>query len=343
MGRYETVKRSARVGCFFLVAMLCGAALLVWGHFEWKQGEKSKALDRSLNQEGAIKPRWIRESRPCKPPNTRELAQDTAMSNLAKTFAGKPSSAGLYYVVSYFGWHWSIIDQTTFSEQKRCPPAPDLYRQIAPILERADWLRPAQESNDLELIERLPPSSYIAKRLGETAFDAYPLTHNPLGYDNRPYLRMLLAYQGAYARPWAKRALSAITPDTKLGTSAAFLAVATVPDQALPRVAAAMRRFIAEARGRQVTGSDIGPGQGFAIRDGDRLFELAYALSIAGPKAEPYSEALIELFDQRFGAGSHFGLLLLEPKGLCPVARQIGGRAAAAANAKPYCNVTEKD
>ena len=289
-------------------------------------------------------PRWLRAGHPCNPLNAREAAQDAAMANLATTFASDRSSAGLHYVVRYFGSQWSIIDKVTFSGRRRCPPAPQFYGQIAPILERADWLRPAQESNDLELIERLPSSSYIAKRLGEKAFNGYPLTHGPLGYDNRPYQRMLLAYQGSYARPWATRALSAITPDTKLGTSAAFLAVSTVPDRALPRVADAMRRFVAEAQGRQVTVSDVHPpGQGFTIQDGDRLFELAYALSMAGPRAEPYSEPLIGLLDRKFGSGSHFGLLLHEPKGLCPVARRIGGRAAAAANAKPYCNTSEKD
>lgn len=265
------------------------------------------------------------------------------MANLAKTFSGERSTAGLNYVVQYFGWQWSTDDQAILGKQRRCPPAPKLYAQIAPILERADWLRPAQERDDLQLIEWLPPSSYIARRLGEKAFDAYPLTRGPLNYDNRPYLRMLLGYQGAYAQPWATLALSAISADSKLGTSAAFLAVATAPDQALPRVADAMRRFIVEAQGRQVTVSNIDPpGRGFTIRDGDRLFELAYALSIAGPRAEPYSEPLIALLDQRFGSGSHFGLLLLEPKGLCPVARHIGGRAAAAANLKPYCNAPEK-
>lgn len=266
------------------------------------------------------------------------------MANLAKKFASHRSSAGLHYTVQYFGWQWWMMDELAPNKRRRCPPAMQFYAQIAPVLEKADWLGPAQERNDLKLIERLPPSSYIARRLGEKAFNGSPLTHGSLGYDNRPYLRMLLAYQGGYARPWAAQAMSAITPDTKLGTSAAFLAVSTVPDRALPRVADAMRRFIAEARGRQVTVTDLDPpGRGFTIRDGDRLFELAYALSMAGPRAQPYSEPLIGLLNDKFGSGSHFGLLLLEPKGLCPVARHIGGRAAAAANAKPYCNTIEED
>lgn len=324
--------------------MLLGASLLGWAQSASKRSDREEALDRILNQQGPTQPRWLRASRPCTSTKVREAAQDAAMANLASTFASARFNAGLRYVVSYFGWQWSTNDTLVRSGQRRCPPAPHLYREIAPILEKADWLGPAQESNDLRLIEQLPASSYIAARLGAYAFDDTPVSLGPLKYDQRPYLRMLLAYQGDYARPWVARAISAIAPDTKLGTSAAFLAVSIVPDRALPRVADAMRRFIAEARKRQVHhSSDHPPSRGFTIRDGDRLFELAYALSMAGPKAEPYSEPLVGLLDDKFGSGSHFGLLLLEPKGLCPVARHIGGRVAAAANAKPYCKTAEKD
>jgi len=333
------------IAVLVVIAMLFGAALLGWAQAGWKQRQSRYSLDRILNQEGPITPRWLSELRPCSPPDARQAAQDKAMASLANLFADERDSAGLYYVVQWFGWHWRIDGKTDFNKPDRCPPASYLYGQVAPILERADWLRSAQDRFNLELIERLPASRYIAKRLGETAFNEYPLTRGPLKYDNRPYLRTLLGYQGVYARPWATKALAEIAPDTKLGTSAAFLAVATVPKQALPQVAAALRRFIVDAQVRRVTISDIKPaGSGFSVRDGDRLFELAYALSIAGPQAEPYSEPLIKLLDQKFASPAPpFGLILVEPKALCPVARRIGGRVAAAAKGKPFCNVPVKE
>jgi len=340
MQTHRTFEHAGRVGCIFVSAMLLGAISLAIVQWRREQVRREAALDRSLNEEGAVAPRWIRLVRRCLPVTAREAMQDAAMADLAATFAERHDTPGLDYVIQYFGWHWALGPSATTA---RCPPAPELYGRIAPIPERADWLRYARDRNDLMLIEHLPPSPYLARRLDELAFGSDALPHSALGYDNRPYTRMLLAYQGSYARPWAAAALAAIAPDTKLGTSAAFLAVSVAPDEALPRVAAAMHRFQAEADARRVAVPNVGPAdRGFATRDGDRLYELAYAMVAAGPRAEPYSDTLVKLLDQKFGVSSHFGLLLLEPKGLCPVARRIGGRAAAAANAKRYCREFER-
>ncbi len=317
-------------GCMFLVAMLLGAAVLAAGYYAFDWRKKAEARDEMLNGGFPDAPRWVTERRPCRAPDAQELAQDAAMARLATLFDGE-RGVGLSYVQQYFGTGYM-----GFSRTSRCPPAPEFYAQIAPVLERADWLAPALEPIELRLVERLPPSPYLARRLAEKALADYPSIVGPMTYDDRPYLRMLLAYQGSHARPWAKRALAEIAPDTRLGTSAAFLAVSVAPKEALPRVSRAMAEFSATAADRQIE-DKFDKTRGFTLRDGHRLRELAYALSTAGPAAEPYSAPLIALLDQRFATGSHFGLLLVEPKELCIVADRIGGRAAAAAQAKPYC------
>lgn len=330
--------RRVRGGCGFVFAMILGAALLAAAYAWLDKRDYAGKLDQSLNQQGALKPRWLIAEHPCRRPNAEEVAHDAAMARLAEAFRAKRSNVGLGYVIDYFGADWSIDEGLRHSPPlRRCPPAPDLYARLAPILEQADWLTYQRTDDELQLVEHVAASPYLARRLAELAFGDASHT-NVLGYDDRPYFRMLLAYQGVHAKPWAPRAMREMDSGSKLGTSAAFLAVAIDPDRALPRVTAAMERLIADASRRQVVIDDISPpGNGFTVRDGDRLYELAFALSMAGSKAEPYSRPLITLLDRRFGTGSHFGLILIEPTELCAVARHIGGRAAVAADGKSFC------
>jgi len=322
--------RVFRSGCLFILAMLLGAALLAGGYIAVQQRDHATELDRKLNGEAPVSPRWLRVGRTCVTPTPEQLQRDQAMSDVARLAPATGENSSLYYAVRYFGWHWRIIGPVG-----RCAPATKYYEQLASKLERAGWPFLPEGRNDLELVEHLPPSSWLAERLAKLAFNSYPLTSEPLNYDNRPFARMLLGEQGKHALRWRAEATKEIAPDTKLGTSAAYLAVSIAPQEALPRVEQALVEMTAMALTRRVT--RLGEESAFNIRDGYRLYELSHALGRAGSQAQPFSSTIIRLLDYKFASGSHFGLLFLPPTHLCLVARQIGGRALAAARGKSFC------
>ena len=225
------MQRKLRFGCLSLLLLLVGAAAAVAAFIAYQRHERTEKLDNSLNGEAPILPTWLRLNRECRPPNADEMRRDTVMADVAEQFPAEPSNAGLYYAIHYFGWHWRIIKDTG-----RCPPPAAAYQQLGLRLERAGWPHLPEDRNDLRLIEHLPPSRYLSARLGTLAFNPYPLTKGALGYDNRPYARILLAEQGSFAAAWKDKALREIVPDTKLGTSAAYLAVSVAPKEALPLI-----------------------------------------------------------------------------------------------------------
>ncbi|KAJ8134525.1 hypothetical protein OY671_012262 [Metschnikowia pulcherrima] len=70
----------------------------------------------------------------------------------------------------------------------------------------------------------------------------------------------------------------------------------------------------------------------------NRFYELAFALGMAGERAQPYAQPLIELLDRRVESWAPpFGMIESPPARMCPVARHIGGTVAAAAETKEFC------
>jgi hypothetical protein len=210
---------------------------------------------------------------------------------------------------------------------------------LEPIVDRAGWPQVNTEGNELRLVERLKPSTRLAGALARIAFlDWIPPA--PVGSaDSRPYARMLLAEQGDFAAPWKAEALTEIGGDTRLGTSAAYLAVSIAPVQALPKVERAMAAKLELSLERQVRAyGDRGDTQAIRPGDADRIIELAYALSMAGAAADRYSGPLLETLDHGFARPAPpFGLLVAKPKELCRVAVRIGGHTAQVASRKPAC------
>lgn len=73
-----------------------------------------------------------------------------------------------------------------------------------------------------------------------------------------------------------------------------------------------------------------------------RIFELGYALSVAGPSAQPYSQPLIEIMDRKVESfAPPFGMLSLDPYPICDVAQAIGGELKRVASSKDYCDEEE--
>jgi hypothetical protein len=318
---------------FILLGMAVGAALLTSGYFAIHQSQQRTENLRRLNDEDPLIPGWLRHERPCTALSAAQIEADRVMSDVARTFSGQPTTTGLHYAIEYFGWQWGIIGSLG-----RCPPAPDYYAQLGAILSKAQWPSLREDRNDLGLAERLPPSEWLAGALARLAFNSYPLTDGPLNYDNRPYARLLLAEQGNYAAPWQNQALKELAGDTKLGTSAAHLAVAINPGEALPRVERLMAEMTEKALARQIRRTTSGREESaITMEDGARLHELAFALSMAGSRAEPFSRPLIRLLDQDFASGSSFGLLFMPSSTLCIIAKHIGGKAAAEARSRTHC------
>jgi hypothetical protein len=127
---------------------------------------------------------------------------------------------------------------------------------------------------------------------------------------------------------------------SRLGTSAAYLAVATNPDAALPKVQQTMVDKLRRSREQRVDAYRTG-GEVPVIRpeDANRLIELGYALARAGNKAGAYSRPVIDMLDESIGRSAPpFGLMAAQPTEFCRIAIHIGGNVAEKAKGKPFCD-----
>jgi len=310
-----------------------GGIAVIW-HFQEAKHEARLAYRRDGG--GPLRPIFLRDPRdtkPCPKTSNEALSLDKAMLDAERSAAALgPNNPVHNYVVSFFAWHWSL-------GRTRCPPSDEIVLQLAPFLDRIGWPRGNTELNDLRLIERLPPSEVRARGLAHIGFLDWIPPSNLQGEDSRPYARQLLADQGRFALPWGKRALLEINGSTRLGTSAAYLAVATMPDVALPKVRHTMLEKLRTSRERPVQAyQDGGEITVISSDDANRLIELGYALARGGASAEFYSQPVIQMLDEKIArAAPPFGLLAAKPTEFCRIARHIGGRAAEAAEDKPFC------
>lgn len=329
--------RKAKIGCFGIALLLVGfVAGVASAYYSEKHARDQKIADR-LDGATPIRPVYLRDRRDCKDLSQRDRHLDQVMLDAAAVAASdNPSFVGPVQddVVSYFAWHWS------FYGNGRCPPSDEIVGQLTPTLERVRWPQSSTELNDLRLAERLPAGESLAARLATIGFLNWIPPSNLTGEDARPYARQLLAEQGKFALPWSKQALNEVGGDSRLGTSAAYLAVATNQDRALPIVQQIMIEKLRRSRERQVRAFQTG-GEVSAIRpdDANRLIELGYALARAGAKAEPYSQPIVNMLAEKIARPAPpFGLLVAQPTEFCRIARHIGGRIAREAEAKSFCS-----
>lgn len=300
--------------------------------------EREEKFAFRLDGAGPIRPIFLRDSGSCNESTGADRRLDEAMlaaaisaRNARHRFADPgPILSG---VVSYFAWHWR------FYGNGRCPPSQQQIEQLAPILESAGWPEANTPLNDLQLAERLPARKSLADGLAEIGFLGWIPPSDLKGEDPRPYARQLLAEQGTFALKWGKQALDEVGGDSRLGTSAAYLAVATAPEAALPKVREAMIDKLRRSRAGKIQAYATG-GEVPSIRsdDANRLIELGYALARGGNKAERYSEPLIEMLDERIARSAPpFGLMAAKPTEFCRIAFRVGGKAAEKAQRKPFC------
>jgi hypothetical protein len=317
-----------------LLLGICGgvAASLYFGLRASEQ-----ALSTRLNSHPPLRPVFLRDQQACEPRAAEQIKVDHAFLDLVSAASrAKQSweSPVFGHAVAYFAWEWRLA-----SGNRYCPPSNEIVSELGLLMQAANWPRANTELNDLKLLERLPPSRRRANGLAEIAFLSHIPPSNLQGEDARPYARQLLAEQGVFGLPWAERALQEIGGTTRLGTSAAYLAVALTPVEALPQVERLMTETLRRSQARKTRAHKTG-GKVFAIRsdDGNRLIELAYALGRGGAQAQPYSAPLIAILDEVIARPMPpFGLGAVAPTEFCRVARHIGGLVEEAANKKPFC------
>lgn len=331
-----------RFGCLSIILLLVGVALGIFGAFALEKRAKAERTERQLNGAGPIRPSFLWEPRPCRERTKGEQRVDDLMASALITSSSLPNQRELSSVgrnsISYFGWLWR---QLVWPPQGNpCPPAQPHIDRIAPHIVKFGWPEANTEANDLQLISRLPPSRRLAEGLATIAFlDRIPPSRSNFE-DSRPFARQLLGDQGRFAAPWGKRALLEINGDTRLATGAAYVAVAALPDVALPKVKQVMAEKLKQSQLRRVGAYRTG-GTVLVIRpdDGDRLIELGYALARAGPAAEPYAEPVIAMLSEGIARPAPpFGLMRAYPTEFCQIARHIGGKVASTASQRAVCN-----
>lgn len=329
---------SRNLGFVFIAFILLCVGALAGLRIERHESRAREQEKMAARLEGGrpIRPVFLRKQSGCEPPSEAEIQLDEAVLNAAiaaDAVAPEKENTVKDYAVTYFAWHWQL------RRKERCQPSDHLIAQLAPILDRMGWPYANAELNDLRLIERLPPSDVRAKGLAEIAFLKWIPPSNLKGEDTRPYARQLLAEQGQFALPWSGAALNEIAGDTRLGTSAAYLAVATSPSDALPRVQQAISAKVASSRDRRVRAHLIkGDVPAIRLDDSNRLIELGYALARAGTQSEVHSLPIFEIMSEKFARSAPpFGVLAAEPTEFCGIAAHIGGNVAKFAESKAYC------
>lgn len=329
---------TASFGCLLLLILFIGTLGGIGATYWLRNNNLAERENWRLNGAPPIRPPFLRTAATCLARPEKSISLDAAAFELGQTaFAieGDFESPVYQYVISYFAWNWRQAD----GRRDFCPPAEDLVLRLAPILDAIAWPQANTPLNDLRLIERLPPSRTRANGLGQIAFLEWIPPSDLNGEDSRPYARQLLADQGEFAAKWRDAAFSEINGDTRLGTSAAYLAAAIDPAAALPIIEDVMNRKLTQSLARGTKASRNG-GDVSAIRgqDADRLIELGYSLARAGPMARSYGDPIIAMLDELIARPSPpFGLMAARPTEFCRIANHIGGRVASAADERPFC------
>lgn len=285
---------------------------------------------RLLDSGGARAPLWT-QTKPCRAPTVEERAQDRTALEVLRNFRGRPVASLGWGAVEHFSqpWRRARTDPLDRHAPKPCLEA-ELQQAVAEAAVRggvfdSPWLF----EPPIALAQQVGPTHpQIVESIARTAFAADPIPSDGLRTDLRPYARLVLAEFGPAARPFGRQAFAQISALDSMGTGAAQVAVAAGQPGALGRVRQLMTDLLAQTP----------PDKPIPLLGRNRLYELAFALGMAGPAAEPYAGPLVQLLDRKVQSlAPPFGIVELPPTQMCAVATHIGGASAAAAARRPFC------
>ena len=279
---------------------------------------------------GAPRPIWLAPDN-CRKPTAEDIREQDAAMRAVEDFPNAPRHFIAYAALSVLTQPWAPAERVLKEIGMLCPPT-RLVDRMEIAAERHGTFRKAHRlyDYDLRLARALGPRNKdIVRAVAETAFSEHVMLDSADMKDVRPFARLILAEFGASAAaPWRERARKEMSAETSLGTGAAQIAASGGEPSVLSEVEKLMVARLA----------DIPKDDPISRLDRDRLYELAYALGMAGPKAAPFSRGLVELLERKVvSAAPPFGGIAAEPRRMCWVADRIGGQAAARANAKEFC------
>lgn len=273
-----------------------------------------------------VVPKWIGGGRPCTPMNEDERAKELRTLDVLREF---PRAHVMHIAAErHFGLerYRKIDDRTTL---RLCPPA-DLDEEIATTtLKQGTFNRSHLFTEELNLARRLGPRDpKIVQGTAGTAFNPHPIRADwGAPGDIRNLARVVLAEFGAHAAPWATQAFNAISIDDPYGTTAAQIALAGGHPQAAARIATLLDEIL------QKHSRDPIPRTAR-----NRFYDLAYALAILGPAAEPHAQPVTRIMSRKVQSWAPpFGMVELAPRRMCRVLELIGGPGTEQTLASAIC------
>jgi hypothetical protein len=183
---------------------------------------------------------------------------------------------------------------------------------------------------DLKLASKLPdPDPELVETIARVAFSETPHVENTdlsfSGRDLRPFARSVLASMRPPRGDILSMAKETMHNQDPLGTASAQVAASYRDPNVLADIEALMLTLLHDIPSNKPIGSETR----------DRLYELGFALALAGADASPYTSALNDLMSRKVESHSMFGILGLSPKRMCGALKAIDGEDVA--NTYEYC------
>lgn len=311
-------------GCF--VSFLAGAGLAACAPSEPRQLRK---IFKDPYPSGAIRPMWLAPNN-CREAEPKDVRIQNAAMKTAESFHDVPRHVIADTALQVLSEPWGAVKIVVGDLGTLCPPT-RLVERLAKAAHNTQAFneKGILEQHGLQLARAIGPRNpLIVTAVANTAFSKHVVPDYGEITDLRPFARLILAEFGTATAPWQERARREMSLDSELGIGAAQIVGASSEPVALAQI----EQLMIQRLERHADGKIIG------VAERDRLYGLAYALGMAGPKAAPHTAGLIELMNRKVSAGGVAPEeIVIEPRRMCWVADRIGGRAAEVSRSKSYC------
>lgn len=299
--------------------VVAGLALLLPLAFRPLPGRE--AVRASL---GPSRPAASALSQECRQPTEIEQRRNRLALEMLKTFRAEDQWSLLLAAAVA---HFTRPAAAGRDDPPPCAPR-ELYDDVAEAAIAAGLFdRKFLTGPEIALARQIGPRDRrIVEAMVRTAFHGERIADSS-SPDRRAEARVVLAEFCASERSFASQAYEQMSADNQAGRAAARIAIACGEPRALPVVSGWMERMLSDTGDRTIDRSTR-----------DSIYDLAYALEMAGDAARPYAGPVVTLLGRKVQSWAPpFGMVELPPARMCAVAERIGGDVAAAAKAKPFC------